>query len=102
MKYEKIKISEENFTKQTHDINGNPRYAIHFLNLIPSNFDLKQNGIIGLYDFVLNLNKKLSLGGRKYHNKKYGGGLIFQSYSLRSTINYLEEKLNNYFNSFNQ
>jgi hypothetical protein len=98
---EQIKITEDMFNRVNNDINGNPRYAIHFLNFIPSDYDRK-TGIIGLYDFVLSLNKKLSLGGRKYHNKSYGGGLVFQSYSLTHTIKYLEEKLNAYFSSINK
>jgi hypothetical protein len=25
----------------------------------------------------------IQLGGRKYHTKAYGGGIVFQSYSIR-------------------
>ena len=90
-----IKISEEDFTRVNNDINGNPRYVIHFLNLIPSDYEFI--GVSEEYDLILNISKKLGLGGRKFHNKQYGGGLVFQSYNLKHTIKFLEEKLNNYF-----
>jgi hypothetical protein len=28
-------------------------------------------------------------GGRKYHNKSYGGGIVFQSYSIGELCNFL-------------
>ena len=30
-----------------------------------------------------------SIGGRKYNNKQYGGGLVFQSYSLDHLITHI-------------
>lgn len=30
------------------------------------------------------------IGGRKFHNKSYGGGIVFQSYSLDGTIEHIE------------
>lgn len=92
---QQIKISEEDFTRVNNDTYGNPRYVIHFLNLIPSDFEFI--GVSQKYDLVLSINKKLGLGGRKFHNKQYGGGLVFQSYNLTHTIKFLEEKLNKHF-----
>jgi hypothetical protein len=59
------------FLRIDNDTNGNPRYVCHFLN-IASN-----------YDEALKLAKKL--GGKKYNNKRYGGGIVFQSYNIEMT-----------------
>jgi hypothetical protein len=69
-----------NFTRINNDINGNPRYVIHFLTLADT------------YERALFLGRKL--GGRKFHNKQYGGGIAFQSYNtqdLEKRINELKE-----------
>lgn len=55
------------FTRINNDINGNPRYVVHYLQLAES------------YERALYLGRKL--GGRKFHNKQYGGGIAFQSYN---------------------
>jgi hypothetical protein len=63
------------FTRINNDINGNPRYVVHFLQIAES------------YERALFLARKI--GGRKFHNKQYGGGIAFQSYN----IEYLAEKI---------
>lgn len=55
------------FTRINNDTNGNPRYVVHYLQLADS------------YERALYLGRKL--GGRKFHNKQYGGGIVFQSYN---------------------
>lgn len=59
------------FTRIKNDINGNPRFVCHFLNFLksdePANYELA-------------LNRSRQLGGRKFHNKQYGGGIAFQMY----------------------
>jgi hypothetical protein len=63
------------FTRINNDVNGNPRYVVHFLQIAES------------YERALFLGRKL--GGRKFHNKQYGGGIAFQSYN----IEYLGERI---------
>jgi len=29
--------------------------------------------------------KAKKIGGRRYHNKSYGGGIVFQSYNIEET-----------------
>lgn len=60
-----------NFHRINNDVNGNPRYVCHFL-AINSDFDTA----------VKIANK---IGGKRFHNKKFGGGIVFQSYNLRDT-----------------
>lgn len=83
MKTEKI-----DFLRINNDINGNPRYVCHFLNLSIDADREELNklnpghitSITGLYNLALKRAK--TIGGKKYHNKKYGGGIVFQSYNI--------------------
>lgn len=65
-----------NFTRINNDINGNPRYVCHFLNIAKT------------YEEAVKLAN--TIGGRKFHNKQYGGGIVFQSYNL----DILQDKIN--------
>jgi len=71
------------FTRINNDTNGNPRYVIHYLQLADS------------YERALYLSRKL--GGRKFHNKQYGGGIAFQSYNTEDLKKRIEQiKQNKY------
>ena len=65
------------WTKITHDSNGNPRYVMHFLDFVP---DIKYGIDSPAYEIAVKRANKL--GGRKFHNKQYGGGIVFQSYNI--------------------
>jgi hypothetical protein len=69
------------FTRINNDANGNPRYVCHFLNLIKS--DEKFVGFSEQYDEAVRRAKKI--GGKRYHTKSYGGGIVFQSYNIQQT-----------------
>jgi hypothetical protein len=81
-------IAKTDFMRVKNDVNGNPRYVCHFLALDVhgSNkgigFDLSSR-----YAMACKLANKA--GGRKFHNKQYGGGIVFQSYSLDELCNFL-------------
>jgi hypothetical protein len=68
-------ITQESFTTVKNDVNGNPRYVLHFLNVADT------------YSEALFIAKKL--GGKKFHNKQYGGGIVFSTYNLDNLINKL-------------
>lgn len=80
------------FTKIKHDVNGNPRYVCHFLHLLTREEiarphwgeDGRRVSPTGYEIAVKRANK---IGGRKFHNKSYGGGIVFQSYNIRETEN---------------
>ena len=81
------------FTRINNDTNGNPRYVCHFLNLLS---DKEQNEIrantSNVFNSVSNMYseaifKAKKIGGKKYHNKQYGGGIVFQSYNIHKTEN---------------
>ena len=65
------------FTRIDNDINGNPRYVCHFLNIASD------------YDTAVKLANKI--GGKRYHTKRYGGGIVFQSYNIADTAKRIKE-----------
>jgi len=94
---------QSEFTRINNDINGNPRYVCHFTDLITDKDrqlqaqqadKLKSQGKIVWYSitdlYPLAVKRANKLGGRKFHNKQYGGGIVFQSYST----NELEKQIN--------
>ena len=76
------KLTVENLTRVNNDVNGNPRYVFHFLALADH------------YGESVAIAKKL-IGGKKYHTKSYGGGIVFQSYNVQNDLDilnaYIEE-----------
>ena len=62
-----------------NDYYGNPRYALHYL------------GVASNYNQALRLSK--SIGGKKYHNKNYGGGIAFQSYNIEVHLECLNKAM---------
>ena len=62
-----------------NDLNGNPRYVVHFMDL---------NIKLADYD---NINKLY--GFKKYRAKWFGGGVVFQSYNIEDTLNFALDKV---------
>jgi hypothetical protein len=92
-------ITPQDFTRVRNDVNGNPRYVCHYLNLnsqAESDIQLEwdANGRITIDKYAMALNRAKKAGGRKFHNKQYGGGIVFQSYSLPALCSHLNELLN--------
>lgn len=75
------------FTKISHDVNGNPRYVCHFLHLnTPQEntnefWDVHGMNTISV-KYCLAVKRANRIGGRKYHTRAYGGGIVFTSYNL--------------------
>lgn len=64
------------FTTVTNDFFGSPRYVCHYLDIADT------------YEEALQIAKEF--GGKKFNNKQYGGGIVFNTYGLRKlTINLL-------------
>lgn len=65
--------------KINNDINGNPRCVVHFADI----------GIhINDYD---NINKLY--GFKKYRSKSYGGGIVFQAWSIKESLKYMIDEV---------
>lgn len=84
-------IDLNDFTRVNSDSNGNPRYAIHFLNCMPDIDDWSKETVSNQYGMTCHLMNKI--GGRKYHNKSYGGGIVFQSYNIHDTAKAIQETM---------
>jgi len=69
--------NEYNFTRTNNDVNGNPRYIVHYLAL----------GLKSCASNDLTRRAGLSL----YCGKGYGGGFVFQSYNLQTTAEFFED-----------
>lgn len=59
------------FWRVNNDVNGNPRYVVHFLNFAP--------------DYETAKKRANSIGFRVYRGRDFGGGFVGQSYSLPDT-----------------
>ena len=67
----------ENFTRVNNNSSGNPRYVVHFLELLPKGVHSWEiGGVSEAYATALTHAKKH--GGKKYHCRAYGGGVAFQ------------------------
>lgn len=74
-----MSITTDSFKRINNDTNGNPRYVCHYSHLstpVDRDADVLQR-------YSLALARARSIGGRKYHTKGYGGGIVFQSYNLQ-------------------
>ena len=74
-----MKTSKIDWTRINNDVNGNPRYVCHFFN-IPLTEEEKKQSISGQYATAVK--KANGIGGKKFSNKQYGGGIVFQSYNI--------------------
>ena len=85
-----------NFKRVNNDVNGNPRYVCHFLELLT---DKEQNEIKANarpFQFITDMYneavfKARKIGGKKYRGKDFGGGIVFQSYNIYDTEKQINE-----------
>ena len=66
----------------SNDVNGNPRYAIHFFAFL-SDEEIADLRFIESYKIAHKRAKKL--GFRKYMGKDFGGCFVGQSYNVKDT-----------------
>jgi len=81
------------FTRIKNDTNGNPRYVCHFLNL-NTEAELAATGAdwISISDkYSIACKRANKIGGKKYNAKAFGGGIVFQSYSLDSEVSAIND-----------
>lgn len=71
---------EISYYRIDNDLNGNPRYVVHFLDL-----DVKPND----YGNIKGLSK--------YRAKWFGGGYVIQSYNLESDLKYYKNLVHDYY-----
>ena len=78
-----------NWTRINNDSNGNPRHVCHFLEFIGP----KDDGVPLTEKYALAIKRAKTIGGRKYHNKQYGGGIVFQEYASDSLLSDLADRI---------
>lgn len=76
-----MKALNIDFTRINNDVNGNPRYVCHFLEFKPRQ---EANEPYQKFEYSEALKIAKDLGGKKFHNKQYGGGIVFQSYNIET------------------
>jgi hypothetical protein len=72
------------FKRINNDINGNPRYVVHFYDLLR---DGEGEGLPILERYELAVKKARRIGGKAYRGRDFGGCVVFQSYDIQETIN---------------
>jgi len=76
-------ITENDFTRINNDTYGNPRHVFHFLHLLTE----KERETINLSNqYRIAIKRANKIGGRKFHNKQYGGGIVITTYSIPEDI----------------
>ena len=85
-------INQIEFTRVNNDTNGNPRFVCSYHNLLTKEEKGYHNGkeyieptIKRDNQYSAALKRAKTLGGSKFHNKQYGGGIVFQSYNIGFT-----------------
>lgn len=75
---------------------GNPKYAVHFLSFINDEEKKSVSDLDELYALAIRKAKKVYGGAaRKYHNKKYGGGISIETYDSKKEVEAEVEKIAN-------
>lgn len=67
-------LQEITVYRTNNDINGNPRYVVHFLSL---DVEMFSNGTLPSISYS---------GMKKYRGKDFGGGYVFQSYNIKDSL----------------
>jgi hypothetical protein len=70
--------------KIKNDINGNPRFVVHFYYLLRDN---EGEGLTILEKYELAVKKARKIGGKIYRGRDFGGCIVFQSYDIQATVN---------------
>jgi len=78
------------FTRVDNDVNGNPRYVVHFLEIMP---DTARNADVS-DKYRISLNHARKFGGQKYRAKWFGGGIVFTSFYIEGLLDELQKSLN--------
>ena len=85
------------FFRVNSDINGNPRYVVHFLDLLTAAekadpITLGSGFTARRYDIAAKRANKI--GGSKYRGRDFGGGIVFQTYSIDETAEAIDRVKN--------
>ena len=87
-------MKESDVLRVNNDVNGNPRYVVHFLHFLTA----KEKEDAGFSGYSLAVKRANAwIGGKRYRAKSYGGSIVFSSYNVESECRHVNaelEKLN--------
>lgn len=84
-------MKESDCLRVNNDVNGNPRYVVHFLHFLT---DKENEGAPGFGSYSLAVKRARDwIGGKRYRAKSYGGGIVFSSYNVESECHMVNEEL---------
>lgn len=73
---------KDSLVRIKNDVNGNPRYVLHFLQMFSGVENDRLRGAFSIEErYAMAVARAKHIGGRKYSTKSYGGGVVFQSYN---------------------
>ena len=84
-----METTKEHFTRaDSYTTNGNSRWIIHYLHF------LAEGEGVNTDPYELALSRAALLGGKRYHNRQYGGGIVFETEpsALAARINTFMER----------
>lgn len=64
----------------TNNASGNPRFVVHFLDLLTSEERSQNKDVEEIYNMAVVKAKKIRKDSRKYNGKAFGGGIVFTCY----------------------
>lgn len=76
------------FTRVNNDFCGNPRYVTHFYSFLKEDEQTLSN-------YNLAVKRANKLGGKAYRGNDFGGGIVFQCYSLDRLTQRINDLLGN-------
>lgn len=88
-----MKTTKNDLIKISCNSNGNPRYVVHFSELLTNEERQKYRGLDLMQGYYIALNKAKAFGGKAYRAKSYGGGIVFSSYYVQEELDIIN-KLN--------
>ena len=84
-------MQPSNCLRVKQDVNGNPRYVVHFLHFLT---DKERDDAAGFSGYSLAVKRANAwIGGKRYRAKSYGGGIVFSSYNVESECRMVNEEL---------
>lgn len=86
-------IENLELTQINNDTNDNPRYVVHFLTFIKDS-DIKI-GEEHKSTYHIALKRAKTIGGKKYHTKSFGGGIVFQAVNTHKLKQQIIDLVNN-------
>lgn len=78
------------WTYNREHLTGDDRFIVHFLNL-NTEWEVKTSKLTTGRKYLLALERGKILGGKKFNNMQYGGGIIFRTSEMNLPM--LEQKI---------